>query len=467
MLKQTSKRAAVLAVLAGGLVRSGCDQMPELRVIHTSPDAPPVNVFVEDKSVATGLDYAESSGIVDVDKGRRDIVVQAIPPGDTLDVITVENFKFNRGRTYTVLAVDNTANIMALPVNDSEDEPKENQVAIAVVHASPLAAAASVDVYVTGPDDLIDDIDPNFNFGFKDSVDAGALPAGKYRIRVTAPGGKDPVYDSGEVDLSGLRGEKILLVAVNTVKSVTSDASPIKIMAYTDTATIELLDKDTLTAARVVHLSPDAPTVEVFASSSALMTSPTELITAFSYGDTVPTSGYVDVPAGDYVFDVAVDGDGIGLSAYTSPSLTLAPGAETTAIAAGYLGMDPFFGLLATGDENRSIVTQASVKVVHGAPLAGPVDVYVTPADANFSVADLVSGAAGDPLLKDFKFGDITDYVPVVPDDYDVRVVTGGAAPIDFEVTLTPGLVATVIAREPTMTTSGPTDFGVVVLTNQ
>lgn len=136
-------------------------------------------------------------------------------------------------------------------------------------------------------------------------------------------------------------------------------------------------------------------------------------------------------------------------------------------IAAGNVLGGPAFTLLATSDENRPIVTQSSVKVVHAAPLAGLVDVFVTPAGA-FTTAEVESGAAGDPLLDGFAFGDITDYVAVPPGDYDVRVVpeVSGVTAINFEgLTLMPGLVATAIARQPDGD-GVPADFALELLIN-
>ena len=73
-------------------------------------------------------------------------------------------------------------------------------------------------------------------------------------------------------------------------------------------------------------------------------------------------------------------------------------------------------------------------------------------------------------MLNDFEFGTITDYVAVPPGDYDIRVVTeggAGTAAIDEEdVTLAPGSVSTVIAREPVTGGGEPSSFGLVVLSN-
>ena len=242
-------------------------------------------------------------------------------------------------------------------------------------------------------------------------------------------------------------------------------------LVATDSDYVTLLDTDTLSGARVVHASPDADAiagpVEVFASSSVLPGSPVELIDAFSYLEAVPgVDSFVGLPAGDYIFDVAPDTDMIGDSVFTSDSVTLDQGSEYTVIAAGRVASAPAFGLLLTADNLRPVATQASVKFIHAAPAAGVVQVYVTTA-GEFSVADVAAGNAGDPLLLDFSFGDITGDVAVPPGNYDVRVVAGGVVAIDVEnFNLAASSVSTVIARGPNEPAGVPDDFGVVVLTN-
>ncbi|MDX2486123.1 MAG: DUF4397 domain-containing protein, partial [Gammaproteobacteria bacterium] len=75
------------------------------------------------------------------------------------------------------------------------------------------------------------------------------------------------------------------------------------------------------------------------------------------------------------------------------------------------------------------------------------------------------------PLLDDFTFGTITDYVTVPPGDYDIRVVTNsgaGTAAIDIPAfNLAAGSVSTVIARQPVSGGGTPSDFNLIVLSNQ
>ena len=473
------KKVLAGGVLVAALALAGCgsDSDPEaqLRVVHASKDAPPVNVWVDSDTVVANLDYANSSGFVDADSGTVDIVVEAIIPGGNANVITVSDIKLETDGRYSVFAVGDTAAIEALLVNESAASPGSDEVAVAVVHASTMAPA--VDVYITAPGAMLNGTAPSFTVDFKGSVDAGAVPAGTYQIRIALAGEADPdanaVYDSGAVDLSPFAGEKLLVAAISSVTDIESAASPVKLLVATDSAQVTLLDTETDFGARVVHLSPNATAaaagaVEVFATSDVIPGT-VELIPTFNYEDIVPTAdSYVALDPGSYVFDVNPDNDSNADTLYTSPSLPLMMGNEYTVIAAGLVGGAPAFDLLSTIDNNRSVVTQASVKIVHGSPAAGVVDVYVNP-EGTVTTADILAGNGGAPLLDDFTFGTITDYVALAPGRYDIRVIAAGpVAAIDvagFEVTA--GLVATVIAKETDSTVGGaPAPFGLTVLTN-
>ena len=317
---------------------------------------------------------------------------------------------------------------------------------------------------------------PAFNFAYKGNVDAGAVAAGQVQIRATVGATKTVVFDSGEIDLAPFSGQHLLLVALDTVNPTSRVPSPISLLVATDTAAndVTLFDTATQAGARVVHASPDAADpaaangpVEVWATTN--MTD-VPLIDTFNYLDIVPAGGTTHVPvaAGDYVFNVGPDVDDINQSVFTSGSLTLGQGWEYTVIASGRLTMAPAFDLLVSADDSRAISGQARVKVAHGAPAAGNVHVYVTAAGA-FSVMDVEMGNAGDPLLSDFAFGSITDYVALTPGNYDIRVVpvsSGMVAINDEGRNLAAGSVVTAVARGPDETDSMPNDFDLILLTN-
>lgn len=357
----------------------------ELRVIHASKDAPPVNVRVGFKNTIKNLDHGESSGYVSVLSGSKKLAVEAIIPGGNADVIEVKRFNFEKDVRYNILAINETADIEPLIVAESAAEPGTDEVAIAVVHASTVADSIvdSVDVYVTTPGVPLNPAD-RFTFSYTDVFDAGALSAGPVQIRVTAPGSTTPVYDSGTVDLSPFAGEKILLTAISSVNKAEYDpanatGSPIKLLAATDIAQVELLDQSINAAARVIHLSPDVGTlvgaVEVYATSPALASgATTEIIDTFEYTDRFPgSSDYALLPPGTYDFAVAPDNAGVGSAVPDSiNSIALAAGGEYTVIAAGnvegILTMMPAsstdFDLLATFDEKAELLVFSSETVI-------------------------------------------------------------------------------------------------------
>ena len=498
LLFQKGKKAASVLVASTLVFAAGCSDSDDpiiedktyLRIVHTVPDAPPVNILLNGSARITALDYATSSGYGKFDDGTYDIAVSAIVPGDDPSVIEVDDVELGDDARTTVFAVgtvdaaddaDPDKELNALVVTEPANEPEDDEVSIKVVHAAPVAA--DVDIYVTAFGAALGGATPID----ADYLQSAELPApvdasGSYQVRITEDGNSANVlYNSGELDLSGFAGEKLLVAAVNTTTQSTMDASPVKLLVITEArsnsssaASVVLLDTETQTGAKVVHLSPDAADVaggdvEVFANDAV------ELIDGFEYGDVVvDTDEYALVDAGDYTFDVSPDDDSNADSVYTSDELTLAAGAENTVIAVGYVGAvgdEPAFELIASNDSNRAYATHARVKVIHGAAAVEDVDVYVTAA-GDFNNANVVAGA--DALLSDFAFKGDSGYVDVAAEaagtDYDIFVMEAGTDTLVLEalaVTISAGDVLTVIARGPDESAGATlTTAGLVVLSN-
>jgi hypothetical protein len=436
----------------------------DVRVLHTSPDAPPVNILFDGDSKIDALDYAESSGFEQIVVGDYKLEVEAIIPGGNATVLTLDPLEIESESRITALAIGKVEadSLELFPVADSASDPASDEVAVVVVHASPAAGSlGDVDVYVTAPGAALEN---PITFGFKGIADAGAIPAGKYQVRITpANDAATILFDSGEIDLGPFSGQKLLIAAIDEADQLNSSA-PVKLLVANDDTSLNILDKDSQSGARAVHLSPDASTVDVFANKDS-----SELIPGFKYLDTAPAANdYVALDAGDYVFDVAPANTGIGGSVYTSDAITLEAGMDYSMYAVGYVFNSPAFMLVPDMDDNRSIATQASLKAVHGAAAVGTVDVYVTPA-GQYSVADVAFGQAGSPLVPDFEFGKVTDYVPVPAGSYDVRIVdqTSSTVVINLEgASLSNGDVVTAIAYGPDETDGNPNAAGLLLLSN-
>jgi hypothetical protein len=194
------KTFLTLLVALSMAIAIGCGEShhSRLRVVHASPDAPNVDVAVDDKTVLTNVAYGTASDYLTVNSGKRKIVVAAT--GTNTDVIEVSPDLVNK-TDYTVLAVGLVANISPLLLTDDNAAPSAGNVKVRIIHGAP--SAGSVDIYVTAPGDDLTSATPTLsNVAFKDASDYLSVPAGNYEIRVTLTGTKTVAIDSGSVTLT-------------------------------------------------------------------------------------------------------------------------------------------------------------------------------------------------------------------------------------------------------------------------
>lgn len=151
---------------------------------------------------------------------------------------------------------------------------------------------------------------------------------------------------------------------------------------------------------RVVHGSPDAPAVDVYAKGGA-----TPLFTNLAYGQVAP---YIRVPVGSYGFDLRPAGGDPGQAPlYSSPDAVIAPTAEQriTVLAAGLAAStDPSNQLRLLAFTNGFAPTSgasARLRIVHAGPDAPTVGVDVGN-DGSVDIADIArfseTGADGVSL---------------------------------------------------------------------
>jgi hypothetical protein len=196
---------------------------------------------------------------------------------------------------------------------------------------------------------------------------------------------------------------------------------------------------------RAIHLSPDAPAVDVLVDGNQALANVTYLV----------ASDYLDVDAGNPTFRVEAVGSN---DAVIEAEVPVADGVDYTLLAVNTLAnIEPLY---LTDDNTAPAAGQARVRVIHGAPSVGPVDVYFT--------------APGDPLgvpsLTNFAFKSVStlpnnggNYITVPAGTYQVRVTpagTPGTVAIDQEIVVPAGVVATAIATE---TPGGGAPFAIEV----
>ncbi len=108
-----------------------------MRVVHASPDAPNVDVWVDGEIVLTDVPFTAVSDYLTLPAGDYNIQVTAT--GATDPVIDAD-LTFEAGTSYTVAAIGLLADICCHGPHRRSDVPAEGQAKLRVFHASPSRA---------------------------------------------------------------------------------------------------------------------------------------------------------------------------------------------------------------------------------------------------------------------------------------------------------------------------------------
>ena len=153
-MKTLNRRMAVLAIAAAPLALAACSDedsataptagTAQVRVAHLSPDAPPVDVYVNGARAVTGAAFKDVTSYLSVPAGS--VNFRVTPAGATSPAVIDATVTLNNGGSYTVAATGLLAGIQPIVLED--DRGTTGQSKVRFVHASPDAPA--VDIAVTG-----------------------------------------------------------------------------------------------------------------------------------------------------------------------------------------------------------------------------------------------------------------------------------------------------------------------------
>ena len=152
-----------------------------VRVVHASPDAPAVDVWVEGGRVFENVAFEEITDFVEVPAGTYN--VQVVPAGATEPVVIEADLSLMAATDYTVIATDALANISPVVLTASGGGPAAGNVWVRFFHGSPDAPA--VDIAVTGGPVLFE------NVAFQSGTDYVEVPAGTYDLEARIAGTMD------------------------------------------------------------------------------------------------------------------------------------------------------------------------------------------------------------------------------------------------------------------------------------
>ena len=200
-------------------------------------------------------------------------------------------------------------------------------------------------------------------------------------------------------------------------------------------------DDKTQARVRIVHDSPDAPNVDVVVNGSTVATN-------VAYKAASP---YLALPAKGTEIKVRPTGTTTDV---IDANITLAKKTDYTVLATNLVAsIEP---LVLTDDNTAPASGKVKVRLVHGAPSAPPVDIYVTAPGADIT--------AVTPTLTNVPFKTASAYLSVDAGSYEIRVTPTGTKTVVIDsgtVTLTAGQIRTVIATD---SVGGGAPFSAIVL---
>ncbi len=377
-----------------------------VRVVHASPNAPAVDVYIDGSLALSGVPYFTASGYVTLPAGER--LVQVTPAGASPDDAVISaNLPLTGGNAYTIAAIGLLENIEARLFEDNRSDVSGVDARVTVYHLSPDAPAVDVKV---GPEGAI--ILENIAFGESDNTDEDQ---GTYDIFVTPAGEADPVLSFPGTELQGGTSYDVFAIGLlgdgSLQAQITANGAPISTAAPAEPAPTEApteapTPEPAPTAppaagtsqVSIVHASPDAPAVDVYVDGSAVLTD----VPFFTASD------YLELPAGEHRIQITPAGASPD-DAVIDATFDFAPGTAYTAAAIGLLENIELNVLI--DDLSPAAAGEAVVSVFHYSPDAPAVDVKL---------------ADGTVLAPNVPFGSGFEFT-VPAGTYDLIVTPAGA----------------------------------------
>jgi len=365
--------------------------MAMARIVHGSPDAPRVDVYVKGggkEPIASGLAYGDTSKWVEVPAAEYEFEVRASPSTASSPVVyTTSKVTLPEGGHMTAVAAGLLAGktpdtaFRVIPLHEKYDAAAAGTARARVLHASADAPTVGLDV---GSDDFanpdVDGLDR-----YTDTGPAGIeLPADTaLSIGIAAAGKRVTSFTTPKIP----EGADVLVVATGLVGRLAREKSGFALLAVGPSGSIGFVKQDPIVYA--LHASPDAPTVDAFVGAA-------EIVDNLAFGQ---ISAPIQVAPGAYGIDFFGHVDGAsrpsGAAAATASSGKLEAGERYLAIATGFLGQPSQpFRLAGYREAFATAGAGPRLRAIHASPDAPQVDI------------GLASGNALSPVLfKGLAFG--------------------------------------------------------------
>jgi hypothetical protein len=192
----------VTAALVSALPVSAADEA-RVRVLHASPDAPAVDIYINDEIVdgLTNVPFGTLSDYMSVATG--DYNVKVFATGDDSPPVIDADVTVETGMSYTIAATGLVAEI-APAVFVDDPALTEDEALVRVIHLSP--DAPNVDIAPDGAEALIRDL------AFPDATDYAALAPGSYDLEVRVAGAEGVALQLDPLELEAGRAYSVFAI---------------------------------------------------------------------------------------------------------------------------------------------------------------------------------------------------------------------------------------------------------------
>jgi len=403
------KKLIIVASVAG-LVACGDEDSGKsyLRILHASPDAPAVDIYVNNELQLSDIEYQDGTGYLRLPDGNATVELRQ---AGTDTVVATHVGTLDTDGYYAAIAVNPVASL-DIRVIDETDVVTDGTQDLRVFHAA--SGADAVDVYITAPDAELG-VPSLDNVSYLSNAVVPDVADGKYQVRVTGEGSKDIIYDTGSLSIN----DELMVVAVGS----TQGASSISLLIWGGASATPVLDNTS--ELRIVH-AVDSIAVDIYGNEQ-LIDENIAYTTALDYQV---------VTAGDY--DLAITGTGAAIGDAPpglNRELTLERGQSYTVIATGSSdSIEDATIIFATDNRKPEDSSSGYIRLINAATadVVNAADVkiydvaggYTEPTESEESSG--TSTEQGDIKVTGISQGDITSYFPRDPDAYTIDISSAG-----------------------------------------
>lgn len=363
-----------------------------LRVGHLSPDAPEVDVYVNDQLTLESVPYLAFSNYLTVESGTYNIKVT--PANSNMAVIDA-NVTLDANVNYSVVAMGLLSNNTLAPYVFIDDLVEGGQAKVRFIHGSPNAPA--VDVRLRNGGILFG----NTMFGLAAAgIEVGA---GTYDFDVNVAGTNDIALLIDDVPLNN--GTNYTVFATGLLGDATTPLSAIAVVddIESGSAVVALnTSSPEYAQVRIAHLSPDAPNVDVWVGG--LLTLPNVPFRTFS--------PYLNVLA-NRPTEIEIFVAGSSTNPVIAAELTFEADDAHTIAATGLVGNGSLGPIVINDDLNTN--DGSRIRFIHTSPGAPAVDLTLTD---------------GTVLFGNVEFNEALSFINVAATSYDLQVRVAGTSTV-------------------------------------